>query len=208
MSIAEDCGLIHELTERLLRTACLAALEWPAGVILSFNVSPVLVRDRMIGLRVLAVLAETGLPPHRLEIEIPESALVRDMEAAHAVLGALKECGVRLALDEFGTGYSSLYHLRNFKLDRIKLDRSFVETLGPGAEGADVVSALIGLGKGLGLTVTADGIRDGHQKSALFAKGCSEGQGSLFGAALPAEAARALCTPTPARMLTAAVAAG
>jgi diguanylate cyclase (GGDEF)-like protein len=208
MSIAEDCGLIHELTERLLRTACRAALEWPAGVILSFNVSPLLVRDRMIGLRVLAVLAKTGLPPHRLEIEIPESALVRDMEAAQAVLGALKECGVRLALDEFGTGYSSLYHLQNFKLDRVKLDRSFVESLGPGGEGADVVGALIGLGRGLGLTVTAEGIQEDRQESALLAKGCSEGQGGLFGAAVPAEVARALCEPAPPRLPAAAVAAG
>jgi EAL domain-containing protein (putative c-di-GMP-specific phosphodiesterase class I) len=101
---------------------------------------------------------ETGLSPARLEVELTESALVQDLRGAKEVLGALREAGVRIALDDFGTGYSSLYHLRNFKVDKIKIDRSFVESVEREPEAAALIRALMGLGHGLGLIVTAEGV--------------------------------------------------
>ncbi|MDB5469564.1 MAG: hypothetical protein JWR84_1124 [Caulobacter sp.] len=184
--IAEDCGLIRELTGALLRQACRAARAWPAAVTLAFNISPVELKDRTLGLRIMTILAETGLAPHRLEIEITESALVRDMATAQHVLGSLREAGVRIALDDFGTGYSSLYHLRNFKLDKIKIDRSFVDVMQTEPESAAIVSALLGLGRGLGLTVVAEGVESTGQASALLAQGCDQGQGYLYGRAVSA----------------------
>ena len=104
------------------------------------------------------------MSPQRLEIEITESALVRDLESAKAVLSSLREAGVRVALDDFGTGYSTLYHLRNFKFDAIKIDRSFVGNMGSENEGAAIVRALTGLGHGLGLVITAEGIEQSGQR--------------------------------------------
>jgi diguanylate cyclase (GGDEF)-like protein len=187
ISIAEDTGLIHQLSEQLLRRACQAARTWPDRTTLAFNLSPVQLRDSTLGLRVLKILGETGLPASRLELEITESALVRDLDAAKAVLGALREAGVRIALDDFGTGYSSLYHLRNFKIDKIKIDRSFIEQMASERESAEIVSALIGLGHGLGLTITAEGIEAHSQNADLSAQGCEQGQGFLYGKAIPAE---------------------
>jgi diguanylate cyclase (GGDEF)-like protein len=185
--VAEDAGLISELTDQLLRRACEVAITWPSDVVLAFNISPVQLKDPALGLRVLRILGETGLPPLRLEIEITESALVTDLESARSVLGSLREAGVRIVLDDFGTGYSSLYHLRNFKVDKIKIDRSFVEHMEDQRESAAIVNALIGLGHGLGLTITAEGIEQGAQDRDLLAHGCGQGQGFLFSRAVPAE---------------------
>jgi EAL domain-containing protein (putative c-di-GMP-specific phosphodiesterase class I) len=129
--------------------------------------------------------------PGRLELEITESALVRDLAGARGVLGSLREAGVRIVLDNFGTGYSSLYHLRNFKLDKIKIDRSFIETLGS-HESAGIVRALVGLGDGLGLTIVADGVEAREQRASLLTTGCEQGQGFLFSKAVPAEDTTAL----------------
>ena len=182
--VAEDAGLIGLLTDSLLTTACVQAVQWPAEVDLAFNVSPVLLRDPTFGLRLLATLGKSGLPPHRLELEITESALVRDLEAAQAALGALRQAGVRIALDDFGTGYSSLYHLRNFKLDRIKIDRSFVAAMTEDKDSAAIVKALVGLGVGLGLEVTAEGVETGAQRDLLTAQGCNQAQGFLYSEAV------------------------
>jgi diguanylate cyclase (GGDEF)-like protein len=190
--IAEDCGLIRELTGVLLRRACRDARQWPPSVTLSFNISPVELRDRTLGLRVMAILADTGLAPNRLELEITESALVRDMDAAQEVLGSLREGGIRIALDDFGTGYSSLYHLRNFKLDKIKIDRSFIDAMMKEPESATIVRALLGLGHGLGLTVTAEGVESGDQAQALLSHGCEQGQGYLYSEAVDGAAASRL----------------
>ncbi|HEY4265046.1 MAG TPA: EAL domain-containing protein [Micropepsaceae bacterium] len=183
--IAEDCGLIGELSDYLFRQACRDAIAWPGDITLSFNISPAQLRDRTLGLRVLAILGETGLSPRRLELEITESALVRDMEAAQETLGALRQSGIRIALDDFGTGYSSLYHLRNFKLDKIKIDRSFIEKMSTDRESETIVRALVGLGTGLSLTVTAEGVENKGQQMQLIAEGCQQAQGFLFSEALP-----------------------
>jgi EAL domain-containing protein (putative c-di-GMP-specific phosphodiesterase class I) len=139
-----------------------------------------------LGLRILSILAETGLSPHRLEIELTESALVRDLDGAEKVLGALREAGVRIALDDFGTGYSSLYHLRNFKIDKIKIDRSFIENMEREPEAAALVRALLGLSHGLGLTVTAEGVEKPAQAAALLEQGCQQAQGYLYARAMSA----------------------
>ncbi len=125
--VAESSGLINGLTDHLLRQAARAASQWPAGVMLAFNISPTQLKDHGLGLRILSILAQSGLAPSRLEIELTESALVRDLASAQEVLGALRNAGVHIALDDFDTGYSSLYHLRNFKIDKIKIDRSFID---------------------------------------------------------------------------------
>jgi diguanylate cyclase (GGDEF)-like protein len=184
--IAEDCGLIRQLSDCLLRRACKDAMAWPAHVMLSFNISPAQLKDKTLGLHILSILGESGLSPQRLEIEITESAIVRDIDAAKAVLTSLREAGVRIALDDFGTGYSSLYHLRNFKFDAIKIDRSFVGTMDFEAESAAIVNALTGLGHGLGLVITAEGIEQSAQQVALLKQGCERGQGYLFSRAIPA----------------------
>jgi diguanylate cyclase (GGDEF)-like protein len=193
--VAESCGLIRQLSEQLLKTACRDACRWPAKTTLSFNVSTVQLRDKTFGLRVLSILAETGLSPFRLEIEITESALVRDLKSAQESLGSLRDAGVRIALDDFGTGYSSLYHLRAFKIDRIKIDRSFIETVDQKGDSAAIVRALMGLGHGLGIQITAEGIENQQQLDTLIDQGCDDGQGYLFSRALPAVEAEALFEP-------------
>ena len=182
--IAESCGLIEALTDQLLREAASAASQWPDDLTLSFNISPAQLKDVTLALRILSILKEAGLSPRRLEVEITESALVQDLEGAQRVLGALREAGVRIALDDFGTGYSSLYHLRNFKLDKIKIDRSFVENVENRPETSALLRGLLGLGHGLGLTVTAEGVEQLAQAAALSREGCDQAQGFLYARAM------------------------
>lgn len=186
ITIAEDIGLIDRLSDSLLRRACAIAVTWPGDVLLAFNISPVQLKDMTLGLRILKILGDTGLRADRLEVEITESAMVRDIDAAREVLGGLRQAGVRIALDDFGTGYSNLYHLTHFQVDKIKIDRSFVQQMRNDAGSAAVVGALIGLGHGLGLTVIAEGIESADEDQDLRSKGCEQGQGYLFGKAMPA----------------------
>jgi EAL domain-containing protein (putative c-di-GMP-specific phosphodiesterase class I) len=142
-----------------------------------------------------------GLPAERLELEITESALVHDLNAAQAALGELRDAGVRIALDDFGTGYSSLYHLRNFKLDTIKIDRSFVEAMATDHDSDAMVRALVGLGLGLGLEVIAEGVENEQQRRMLIDHGCDQAQGFFYGGAVSAMAAlsllRSIVPPDP-----------
>jgi diguanylate cyclase (GGDEF)-like protein len=184
--IAEENGLIHRLFERLLWQSCAAAASWPQDVTLALDIFPSQLKDRGLSARIISILEASGLAPARLALEITENALVRDLEAAQETLGSLRMAGVRIVLDNFGTGYSSLYHLRNFKLDKIKIDRSFIESL-RSQESAEIVSALVGLGHGLGLTVTAEGVENTEQRVSLLTTGCEQGQGFLFSGAVPAE---------------------
>ncbi|HEY4338566.1 MAG TPA: EAL domain-containing protein [Steroidobacteraceae bacterium] len=186
IEIAEEAGLIHGLAEGVLRQACEAAQAWPDYVQLSIDIYPTQLKDRSLPQRILQILEQTGLPPARLEMEITESALVADMENAQQVLGALRTAGVRIALDNFGTGYSSLYHLRNFKLDKIKIDRSFIQAMGSERASAGIVNALVGLGHGLELTIAADGVEGADQEASLVRSGCEQGQGQFFSAPIRA----------------------
>jgi EAL domain-containing protein (putative c-di-GMP-specific phosphodiesterase class I) len=147
-------------------------------------------KDNLLPARMLKILEETGIAPSRLEVEITESALVADMENAQLVLGALREAGVRIALDNFGTGYSSLYHLRNLKIDKIKIDRSFIHAMAKESASAGIVNALVGFGHGFGLTIAADGVEAVDQETSLLGSGCEEGQGEFF--SVPVNAAQTL----------------
>jgi diguanylate cyclase (GGDEF)-like protein len=188
--IAESCGLMKDLSDWLLRCAARDAMSWPSDITLSFNISPSQLKDPALTLRIMQILGETGLSPSRLEIEITESAIVQDLDSARTVLTSLRDAGIRIALDDFGTGYSSLYHLRMFKLDKIKIDRSFVHAMETEPESAAIVRALMGLGHGLGLTVTAEGIETTGELDALTKAGCEEGQGFLFSKAVCARDTR------------------
>jgi EAL domain-containing protein (putative c-di-GMP-specific phosphodiesterase class I) len=186
IAVAEEIGIINELGDQLLRQACLDAGAWPPELTLAFNISAVQLRDPTIGLRVLAILAETGFNPRRLELEITETALVDNIQLAQTVTGQLRQAGVRIALDDFGTGYATLSQLLSLKLDRIKIDRSFVDRLGKDKESTTIVRAVLGLAHGFELETTAEGIENDEQLASLRADGCLEGQGYLFSKAVPA----------------------
>jgi diguanylate cyclase (GGDEF)-like protein len=190
--IAEECGLIGELGEQLLRRACMDAATWPADIKLAFNISPLQLRNASLGLRILSILGSTGFDPHRLEIEITESALVENLEVAQRVIDQLRQAGIRIALDDFGTGYATLRQLQTLHLDKIKIDRSFVDRVSNDKESMVIVRAILGLASGLGLTTTGEGIEDAEQLAYLKANGCTEGQGYLFGKAIPAQETLAL----------------
>jgi diguanylate cyclase (GGDEF)-like protein len=185
--IAEECGLIHELADQILRQACMAAVQWPSDVVLSIDVLSSQLKDKKLKNRIIDILWESGLPPEQLEIQITESALVRNLEGAQDILGGLRESGVKIALDNFGTGYSSLYHLRNFKLDKIKIDTSLIRGMISEQESGVIVRALVGLAQGLGLTVAADGIQDSEHQASLVHTGCEQGQSYLYSDPVPAQ---------------------
>jgi diguanylate cyclase (GGDEF)-like protein len=184
--IAEETGLIITLGDQLFRRACLDAKTWPADFTLSFNVSPIQLRDPTFGLRLLSILSQTGFSPRQLEIEITETALVENIAIAQHVIDDLRAAGVRIALDDFGTGYATLSQLLSFHLDKIKIDRSFVSRLDKSDDSQVIIRAILGLAKGFGLTTTAEGVEDESQLACLKANGCAEGQGYLFGKAIPA----------------------
>ena len=186
ITVAEEIGLISELGDQLLRQACLDARAWPPDLTLAFNISPTQLHDPAIGLRILSILAETGFNPRRLELEITETALFENVKIAQDVTSQLRQAGVRIALDDFGTGYATLSQLLSLKLDRIKIDRSFVDRLGKDKESTTIVRAVLGLANGFELETTAEGIENDQQLAALKADGCLEGQGFLFSKAVPA----------------------
>lgn len=197
--MAEETGLITVLGEQLFRRACLEAKSWPADFTLSFNISAVQLRDPTFGLRILSILGQTGFSPRQLEIEITETAAVENIAVAQNVIDDLRQAGVRIALDDFGTGYATMSQLLSLHLDKIKIDRSFVSRLGEGDDSQVIVRAILGLAKGFGLTTTAEGVEDADQLAYLKANGCAEGQGYLFGKAIPAAEIPALLDCVPYR---------
>ncbi|WP_430913673.1 putative bifunctional diguanylate cyclase/phosphodiesterase [Methylobacterium sp. sgz302541] len=203
--IAEETGMIAELSYRLLRRACLDARSWPAHLQIAVNIAPQQFLDPWLAERILSILTETGFPPNRLEVEITETALVNDLEATRITLTSLQNLGVRIALDDFGTGYSSLYHLRELKFDKLKIDRSYVDTISMSEERAKLVDAIIKLSSSLGLVTTAEGIETDASVDWLAGQGCDYGQGYLFGAPMPKEAMDALIGTAPAGIPAASV---
>lgn len=193
--IAEDIDAINDMCFALLRHACRDARDWPAHLTLSINVSPIQICDPDLSLRLLQILYAGGLAPGRLIVEITENALVDDIAAARRTITSLRNAGIKVALDDFGTGYSSLHHLRELQFDRIKIDRSFVQTLDNFA-GGKVVRAIIDLGQKLGMPVTAEGIETKEQADTLASLGCAYGQGYLFGRPMPSAATQALIRNT------------
>jgi predicted signal transduction protein with EAL and GGDEF domain len=196
--IAEEAGMIHELAESVLRRACATASRWPEHVRLAIDLFPGQLQDAQLPAAILRVLTEYGIEPGRLELEVTESALVRDLRAAETTLSALCAAGVRITLDNFGTGYSTLYHLQACKLDKIKIDPAFVTGMSSEREKARLVGALVGLGQGLGLTIAADGIVTAGQSALLALSGCQQGQGQwISGPVSAAETAVLFQSPFP-----------
>ena len=184
--IAEETGLINQLGEWVLATACAEAMTWPDEVNLAVNVSPVQFKSGTLALKIVAALAESGLPANRLELEITEAVLIRDDEAALAVLYQLRAIGVRIALDDFGTGYSSLSYLQRFPFDKIKIDRCFVNDLAEPDGSSCIVQAVVNIAAARRMMTTAEGVETPQQQELLRALGCTEMQGYLFSPAIPA----------------------
>ncbi|MBH5398044.1 EAL domain-containing protein [Bradyrhizobium sp. CNPSo 4010] len=185
--IAEDTGLINEIGEWVLATACRDAASWPDDIRLAVNVSPVQFKSGTLALKIMAALAASNLPASRLELEITEAVLIRDDDAALAILHQLRAIGVRIALDDFGTGYSSLSYLHRFPFDKIKIDRCFVEDIARPDGSASIVQAVVNLAAARRMTTTAEGVETEEQQRLLRTLGCSEMQGYLFSAAKPAD---------------------
>jgi len=183
--LAEDTGLINEIGDWVLRTACAEAVSWPGNIRVAVNVSPVQLRSPTLALRVASALSASGLAPGRLEIEITEAVLIRDDDIALDILHQLHDMGVRIALDDFGTGYSSLSYLKRFPFDKIKIDRCFVSDIGAESSSA-IVQAVVSIAAASNMTTTAEGVETGAQRTALRELGCTEMQGYLFSAPKPA----------------------
>ena len=190
--VAEDIGLIVQLGEWVLREACSEAMNWPKHVKVAVNLSPVQFRSRNLVQVVISALANSGLSPRRLELEITESVFLAETEANLAILHQIRELGVSISMDDFGTGYSSLSYLRSFPFDKIKIDRSFVKDLSRRGDCLAIVRAISGLGRSLNITTTAEGVETVDQLDWLRAEGCNEVQGFLFSAARPAAELAAL----------------
>jgi diguanylate cyclase (GGDEF)-like protein len=184
--IAEETGLINPLGEWVLTTACAEAATWPDDIKLAVNVSPVQFKSGTLALKIVAALAASGLAANRLELEITEAVLIRDDEAALAVLHQLRDIGVRIALDDFGTGYSSLSYLQRFPFDKIKIDRCFVDDIAEPDGSACIVQAIVNIAAERHMTTTAEGVETQQQRELLRALGCAEMQGHLFSPPQPA----------------------
>jgi diguanylate cyclase (GGDEF)-like protein len=190
--IAEETGLICQLGDWVLTTACAEAANWPSSIKLAVNVSPVQFRSHAFSLKVANALATTGLSANRLELEITEAVLIRDDEAALTMLQQLRAVGVRIALDDFGTGYSSLSYLQRFPFDKIKIDRCFVNDIAKAEGSSSIVQAVINIARSRNITTTAEGVETEQQREMLLSLGCTEMQGYLFSPARPVAEIRML----------------
>jgi len=193
--VAEDTGLINELGQFVLDTACREAAKWPDHIRIAVNVSPVQFRSQTLALNVAGALAASGVAPSRLELEITEAVLMRD-DAALATLHQLCALGVRIALDDFGTGYSSLSYLHRFPFDKIKIDRSFVKNIGDEGASSAIIQAVVSIANASNMTTTAEGVEQEWQRELLRELGCTEMQGYLFSPPVSAaDIARLLSAP-------------
>ncbi|MGL9618907.1 EAL domain-containing protein [Bradyrhizobium sp. U531] len=190
--VAEDTGLITELGDWVLRTACNEAATWPTHIRVAVNVSPVQLKCDTLALRIAGALAASGLDPRRLELEITEAVLIRDDEAALSILHQLRSIGVRIALDDFGTGYSSLSYLKRFPFDKIKIDRCFVADIAETSGAPVIVQAVVNIAAASSMTTVAEGVETEAQREMLRALGCTQMQGYLFSPPKPAAEVRKL----------------
>ena len=183
--VAEETGLINALGVMMLQRACTDAAQWPDDVCVAVNLSPAQFRTSNLLSIVMDTLKQSGLSPKRLELEITETLLLEKSSQVLASLHALRALGVRVSMDDFGTGYSSLSYLRSFPFDKIKVDQSFVRGLDSNRDAQAIIRSIASLGKGLGVTITAEGVETEAELSCLRAEGCHEGQGFLFSRARP-----------------------
>lgn len=181
IKLAEDIGVITELSDHLLRVACLDAKKWPSHVSLSFNISPLQLSDPHLGLRILKLLNEVDFPPQRLELEITETALINELDTATEIIYQMHQLGVRISLDDFGTGYSNLSQLSHLDFNKIKIDRSFIDSFQTDEKRMTIVKSMLALGSSLGMETTAEGVETSNQLAALIELGCSRGQGYYLG---------------------------
>src|SRR6202012_4218999 len=166
---AEETGLINQRGEWVLTTACTEATTWPDDIRLAVNVSPVQFRSGTLALKIMSALGASGLRAHRLELEITEAVLIRDDDAALAILHQLRAIGVRIALDDFGTGYSSLSYLQRFPFDKIKIDRCFVDDIAEPEGSSCIVQAVVNIATARRMTTTAEGVETEAQRQMLRA---------------------------------------
>lgn len=184
MEVAENSGLIAELSLSVMRAALAQAIHWPRDLSLAFNVSPMQFKDPLLADRIQSVIRETGMAAERLEIEVSEFSLLHDNTLTLATIHRLKDAGVRISLDDFGTGYAALSRFSELPFDRIKIDRNFVNSLRSDRQSDAIVRAIAALGKTLSLPITAEGIEEETIQDLLVSIGATEGQGWLYGAAL------------------------
>ena len=202
--IAEDLGLIKQLGEWALRTACAEAAKWPNDIKVAVNLSPAQLGGENLVQAVVNALATAGLPAHRLELEITETVQMRNTFASLTTLHQLRKLGVRIALDDFGTGYSSLSYLRCFPFDKIKIDRSFVSNLVEEDNSRAIVQAVVNLARDLNMTTTAEGIETEQQMRSVKDLGCCQMQGYFFSRPKPAAEIARMLRPLAARATSAA----
>jgi diguanylate cyclase (GGDEF)-like protein/PAS domain S-box-containing protein len=175
--LAEESGFIVKLGQWVLREACSEAARWTPALKLSVNLSPIQFTQGDLAAEVEAILAETGLDPDRLELEVTEGLLIKDAEKAIAILERLKALGVQISMDDFGTGYSSLSYFRMFPFDKVKIDQSFIRDMIENPQARAIIRSVIGLGRGLGMPVVAEGVETPEQLEALRSEGCDQVQG-------------------------------
>ncbi|MCM2257778.1 MAG: EAL domain-containing protein [Vicinamibacteria bacterium] len=189
--LAERRGLIAEIGDWVLMAACRRAREWQLSAAppcrVTVNLSLAQLHRPDLAARIGAILRESGLPPALLELELTETYAMREPEATGRVLDELHEMGVGLAIDDFGTGYSSLSHLKRFPVDRLKIDRSFIQGIPGDEDDAAIARTIIAMARSLGISVVAEGVETAEQRAFLIAEGCEEAQGYAFGRAMPPE---------------------
>jgi diguanylate cyclase (GGDEF)-like protein len=200
--LAEDQGMIHGIGHWVLREAFRQARRWPESVEVSVNISPVQLRSHAFAAHAIRIADEEGLAPHRVTLEITETAILHTDEATRGSLAALRRAGFHLALDDFGTGYSSLKALRSVPIDKIKIDQAFVGEYQVAEASTSIVDAIIAIARSLGMTTTGEGVETAVQARLLAESGCDEGQGFYFGRPMSADAANtfalAKAHPAPA----------
>ncbi len=205
--VAQEAGLIGELSISIMEKAFLEVKNWDPSLTLAVNISPVQLLDERLAQRILKLLVETGFPPQRLEVEITEGAIFQNVELAQTIIHSLKNQGIRVAYDDFGTGYSSLTHLRELPFDRIKIDRSFVSSVARDPDSAAMVRGITSLCRSLGLPITAEGIEDELVEKFMAELGDFTAQGWFYGKPLSIKAVRGLLAERnmlPSRRLEAA----
>ena len=174
---------------RVMEKAFAQARDWPARLKLAVNVSPVQFRDPQLAERIVQILTETGFPAGRLEVEITEGSLLEDRAQALTILQSLRNHGIAIALDDFGTGYASLSQLHALPFDRIKIDRSFINSLAESEQASAIVQTIAALGKTLGVPITAEGVESESIREQMAALGCTDAQGWHFGRAVSGQMA-------------------
>jgi predicted signal transduction protein with EAL and GGDEF domain len=178
--IAERAGLIAELTGKLFEKAVLIAKTWPQDVFLSFNLSTEHLTRPSAGLSILSVMLHHGFSPERLEIEVTETAIMKDLQQARATISNLQHAGVRISLDDFGAGYSSMGQVRDLPFDKIKIDKSFIDEVCQSPRTRGLISSIVGMCDNLHISCVAEGIEEEEQSVELVKLGCRLGQGFLF----------------------------